>query len=100
MCNDPTIHTRTIITCNQHTEFAFEASPNGLQLIIGRGGQGDGHAGSSVHLHLYDALIVVPKLRDVLGFGQEALEGIAQLPVPQVVQWPPRRRQPRHGQQQ
>ncbi|HYQ69060.1 hypothetical protein [Actinophytocola sp.] len=88
MCNDPTIHTRTIVTCNQRTEFAFEATPNALQLIIGRGGQGDGRGGSSVHLYFYDGLIVVPRLRDVLDIAQQAIEGIAQHPSQsQMVQW-------------
>jgi hypothetical protein len=45
MCNDPTVHTRTIVTLNQGAEYGFEAT---FQLIVGRGGQGDGQDGSSV----------------------------------------------------
>jgi hypothetical protein len=83
----------------QDTQFGFEASPNALQLIIGRGGLNEGIAGSNLRVHLFDGLIVVPKLQEVLQLGVDALAAIAEHPVPQVVRWPqqPQLRQRRHG---
>jgi hypothetical protein len=89
MCNDISIHTQTMITCNQHTEFGFQASPTEFGLIIGKGGTGDTTAGSSVHVHLYDAEIVLPHLMTVLQLGHENLQEIARHPQPQVLRWPP-----------
>jgi hypothetical protein len=91
MCRDPSIHTRTIVTCNRDTVFGFEAWNDAFQLKVGMGGlEDDGASGSSVHVHMYNASIVLPRLRDVLRIGQEALDGVAQHPSPQMVRWPPR----------
>jgi hypothetical protein len=90
MCNDPTINMRTHLTCTEETHFAFEARRDVFQLIVGRGGQGDGSDGSSVHLHLFDPQIVLPRLAEVVRIGQEAMNGIAvHGRADQVVRWPP-----------
>ncbi len=88
MCADPAIHFQTMVSCTRDTQFGFEASPNALQLIIGRGGLREGIAGSNLRVHLFDGLIVVPRLQEVLQLGVTALAEIAKSPDPQVVRWP------------
>lgn len=101
MCNDPSLHMRTIVTCNESTEFGFEAHQDYFQLIIGRGGQGDSRGGSSAHLFLRTPEIVLPRLADILRIGQGAMDGIAQHPDRnQAVRWPPSQPRPHQPQQQ